>query len=610
MPNASITTNDVAIRSIEYFEEILGIIENEHVDFVPFKETIRFLSGKIDIDINLFLSKSSSFWIGSDVISFIEFWRLYEELFKYSCLVNYLQSYDGILDGMIYLRDRIIDESINHKKNTNLSDTYTVHNKLDPRRGIGITVCQIHSIILEIISKNICNNSSAYWQDVLSQIPQDKSSNMFLELVDISNSIFQWLKEYLISCNKTSICSSNSIVTRIISNKEGTNCISENDEINYNSEKVTNHEIKKKVENTGFDVHCNSFNYNYESDEIYINSFERLPWRGQTMFSNFRELQISLQSILERVILNSDKVKNSCFLKKDEVAIRKISHMMTELEDYLYSQLDILHKERNRSEQIEIENNNLKKQLKAAIEESEEYKFEMQSSISQKNKCEKEIEQFLSQKNRLSSDLIRYKEENKHLEKKYEGLLYDYNELKERHEILCEENLHLINEIKKCNVEHKVETYEKRKYICRAQKTDNIPRISLDPNIVGYEINNLTDSSKSSIKKKKSESNAMENLGCAEECNLHKTPAIIKAIPDFLESSIQTPISCRTYRKKIGYFPEKTIDKELRMLSVVPTITETSSFEDRVDRKCKERTLAPLKKDSHKMSDEIGCIFQ
>ncbi|OII73086.1 uncharacterized protein cubi_02317 [Cryptosporidium ubiquitum] len=611
MPNASITIRESAICSIEYFEELLDNIKNENEDFVPIKDTKKFLSDKIGIDIDSFLSESGNFFIRPDFISFIEFWRLYEELLKYSGLYNFLQNYDGILNGMVYLRDRIINELISHGKMNSLAQISVLNNIYEPRKGIGITVGQIHTIILEIIS-NVCNDgSSAYWQDVLTQIPQEENSSMFLELIDISNSILQWLKEYLNILSQTSVCSTKAIVTRILSIKEETNHNSENDDINCGSEKTPlNYQTRKADEKTEFDIQCISLNENCNTSELYLDSFETLPWKGQTMFSNFRELQISLQSILERVILNSDKGKNNYFLKKDEIVIRKISHMITELEDYLYNRFDVIHKERDKFEQLEIENKNLKRQLKVAIEESEEYKFEIQNSITQKNKYEKEVEHFLSQKDRLSSDIIRFKEENKSLEKKYQGLLYNYNELKESHEILHEENQRLISEINK--YKERDEIVERRKHNnCLAEKKDDKNCLKLDQDFIESGDDNFNSLIYCSIPKNNSkyEESTKESSNYTDRGNFYKSPAIIKTIPDFLESSIQAPISCRSYRQKIGYFPEKTIDKELRIVSVVSPVNKRN-FEDFAHQRREKNTITQKKKNLSKMIDEIGCTFQ
>ncbi|KAH8584245.1 putative coiled-coil [Cryptosporidium sp. chipmunk genotype I] len=614
MPNVSIATKETAVYSIEYFEELLDNLKNENVDFVPVKDTKIFLSSKIDVDFDLFLSQSKVFLVNPNFISFIEFWRLYEELLKYSGKYNYLENYDGILNGMVYLRDRIIDESVCHERVNDLTDKSIINHIDEPIKGIGITVYQIHTIILEIISNNICNDSSsAYWKDVLNQIPQDGNSNMFLEFIEISNSILQWLKEYLNNFSQTSIYSTNTIVTRILSIKEETNYNSENDEIDHNSEKaILNYKSKKMEEKTEFDIHCNLLDENYDISELCLDSFESLPWKGQTMFSNFRELQISLQSILERVILHSGKGRNNFFLKRDEIIIRKISHMITELEDYLYNQFDILNKERDKSEQIEIENKNLKKRLKAAIEESEEYKFEIQNSINEKNIFEKELENFLSQKSRLSSDLISIKEEKKSLERKYEGLLYNYNELKERHDILCEENQQLINEINKYrgNKNESIERKKQNTYLDK-KKDENIFYLELDQNIIRSQGHEANGSIYRSTTNKKSicEDNIKEGSNNKEEGKLYKYPAIIETIPDFLESSIQTPISCRSYRQKVGYFPEKTVDKELRIVNVVTPLTE-NKFENFPIQKRKKDTLTQKKKNLSKITDDVGCMLQ
>lgn len=613
MLDTSITIRETATCSIEYFEELLDKLKSENVNFVPIKDAKKFLSGRINIDIDTFLSQYKNSLISSDSITFIEFWKLYEELLKYSSLYNFLQNYDGILNGMVYLRDRIINESINYLKVKKLNSSTIDNNIYESGRSIGITVCQIHTIILEIISNNICSDSSsAYWQDVLNQIPQDENSNLFLEFVDISNSILQWLKEYLNNLNQTSICSTRAIVTRVLSIKEETNYNSENDEVNCNSEKtVPDSKTKKIDEKVDFNLHCNSLNENCDVDELYLDSFETLPWKGQTMFSNFRELQMSLQSILERVILQSDKGKNNYFSKRDEVIIRKISHMITELEDYLYNQFDILHKESDKFEQLETENKNLKRQLKAAIEESEEYKFEIQNSISQKNKYEKEIEHFLSQKNRLSSDIIRFKEENKSLERKYEVLMYNYNELKEKHEILREENRLLINEISKCKEENENFKIVKRNICFTQRKNENILRLRLDKNAIEDDNHNSNSliyrsTSKSDEKNNKYRDSIEEGSGYTEKGKFYKFPATIKTIPDFLESSIQAPISCRSYRRKVGYFPENTVDKELRIVSVVSPVNE-QNFQSYVNQKRKKDTQ---KKNLSKIVDETGCMFQ
>ncbi|OLQ17597.1 hypothetical protein ChUKH1_02235 [Cryptosporidium hominis] len=604
MPNVSITIKETAIHSIEYFEELLNNLKNENVDFIPIKDTKIFLSSKIDIDVDSFLSKSKHFLISPNFISFIEFWRLYEEMLKHSGVYNFLHNFDGILNGMVYLRDRIIDESVAHKRVSDLTKISISNTSSEPIKGIGITIAQIHLIILEIISKNICNDSSSiYWQDVLNQIPQDGNSNMFLEFIDISNSILQWLKEYLNNFSQTSICSTNTIVTRLLSIKEETNHSYGNNDMNNDSEKViSNYKSKKMEEKAEFEIHCDLLNEN-EMSELYIDSFESLPWKGQTMFSNFRELQISLQSILERVILHSDEGRNNLFLKRDEIIIRKISHMITELEDYLYSQFDILNKERNKSEKMEIENKNLKKQLKTAIEESEEYKFEIQNSINQKNIYEKELEHLISQKNRLSNDLISFKEENKSLERKYEGLLYNYNELKEKHDILCEENQQLINEINKYKQENKIGSIERK-------KNENNSYLELDQNIImslGHKANDLIYHSME-IKNIDCENNIKENSNYTKKGNLYKYPAIIKTIPDFLESSIQMPISCRSYREKVGYFPEKTTDKELRIVNVVSPVAE-NKFENFLIQKQKKDTHKQ-KKNLSKTKNEMGCMLQ
>ncbi|KAK9172018.1 hypothetical protein CmeUKMEL1_12765 [Cryptosporidium meleagridis] len=604
MPNVSITIKEIAIYSIEYFEELLDNSKNENVDFVPIKDIKIFLSSKVDIDVDKFLSKSKHFLISPNFISFIEFWRLYEELLKHSGIYNFLHNFDGILNGMVHLRNRIIDESVAHKRASDLTKTSISNASNEPIKGIGVTIAQIHLIILEIISKNICNDSSSiYWQDVLNQIPQDGNSNMFLEFIDISNSILQWLKEYLNNFSQTSICSTNTIVTRLLSIKEETNHSCENDDINNDFEKViSNYKSKKMEERAEFEIQCNLLNEN-EISELYLDSIESLPWKGQTMFSNFRELQISLQSILERVILHSGNGKNNLFLKRDEIIIRKISHMITELEDYLYNQFDILNKERSKSEQLETENKNLKKQLKSAIEESEEYKLEIQNSINQKNIYEKKLEHFISQKNRLSNDLISFKEENKSLERKYDGLLYNYNELKEKHDILCEENQQLINEINKYKELNKIESIER-------EKNENTSYLGLDQNVimsVNHKASELIYHSME-IKNIDFEDNIKKNSNYTKKGNLYKYPAIIKTIPDFLESSIQMPISCRSYREKVGYFPEKTTDKELRIVNVVSPVAE-NKFENFLIQKKKKDTQKQTKNLS-KTTNEMGCMLQ
>ncbi|KAJ1611491.1 putative coiled-coil protein [Cryptosporidium canis] len=585
MPNASMTISDIAVHSIEYFTELLRSLNNDYTDFVPCKAAIQFLSSKMEIEIDLFLSKSNSSWVNPIGICFIEFWRLYEELLKHYCLINFVQDCDGILYGMIYLRDRIIDETTEQNKLSRLDNSYTI-DQLGVK-SVGLTVEQIHSIILEIISKDICNESSTYWQDVLNQIPQDENSIMFLELVDISNSILQWLREYLDNRVNTTICTNNYLTTNIISARGGTD--------NSSVKAISSYKTNVVDKDVDCNISSNSIIGNSDNGETYIDSSERLPWKGQTMFSNFRELQISLQYIQERVIMSSDKEKNSYFLKRDENAIRKISHMITELEDYLYSQIDILNKERYISEQIKSENRNLRKQLKSLIKESEEYKFDVQNSNLHKNRSEKETEQFILQKNKLSSDLIRYKEENRTLEKKYENLLYNFNELKEMHEILLEENRQLITEINRPNEESQLLAFQQID-VCNDQEIHRYtPRISLDPSMIGHRVTDYTSRPKSNTVYRK-DSHEIKDTCDTESGGAYKVPAIIGAIPDFLESYIQNPVSCQTYRKKNGYFPGKVIGWGSRVVRVVPTITENNLFGNQVGPMHSEHMIVPFEK--------------
>ncbi|KAF7459366.1 putative coiled-coil protein [Cryptosporidium felis] len=572
MHNVSITVKEAAIIAIEHFQEVSESRNFENDCVVPFSKIESFFANK-NIDVNLFLSQTNETMNKFENCCFIEFWKFNEDLIKFFNSVNHLiDESDGILNGMVYLRNKIIEKSINNESSTEIKGKI-IHLTDKPRNCVGVTIGQIHSIMLEIISNDICNDTStAYWQDVLNQIPQDMDPNMFLELIDISNSIFQWLNEYLIKNELTRFCTTSVVPTRLATLNEEKNDWTKycGEDSEFNKEKV---ETSKENKNHG--VYNNKLMENviYGSKEPVCESFESLPWKHQTMFSNFRELQISLQSILERVILCSSNGGEHQLNRKDELLVRKIYHMVTELEDYLYNQFDVRQEEVNRSEQIETENMKLKKQLKVAIEELDDFKVELQNSISQKGVFENEIKKISAQKSKLTSEIVHIKDENRSLEKKCQFLIHEYNELKERNEILTDENRQLMTELSEFKNSISVinsRNLEKNIGLLPTKVKD----IGLKPNPNSKKdkiSNNCNVEYTPVLNIEVFEGNRnLDNLNYEDGNNIS---AHIDSIPEFLESSVDVPISCQQYGKKTGYFTKKKIG-QARLIGVVSQITK------------------------------------
>ncbi|KAK6587959.1 hypothetical protein RS030_71011 [Cryptosporidium xiaoi] len=581
-----LSLRDVAINSVKYFQNLVENLKLENTDYLPRKNVEKLLDKLIENDVKSTLNQSNFRWLNSKYVSFIEFWRLYEELLQLNGKIqnDTSKQVEDIINGMIYLRNKIIDESVNDIKQYDLVYNSYILGDSKVASKSKISLFEIRQIIQEIISEGICNDiSSTYWSDVLSQIPTETNYDMFFDILDISNSILQWLKEFLITPTFSPIETANTLLTRIITLKdvETNNLLDINETRNLVNidKKIKSPEIVSEGKNGA----------NLDSDNANIREFdneflESLPWKGQTMFSNFRELQISLQYLLERVSLVSNGEIGE-FSRRDELSIRKISHMVTELEDFLYHQFDIRQKEKNNFQVLEAENICLKKQLRNIVEELEDKKIELSDSISQKNKFEKEVECFFVQKNKLSADIIRLRDENKILEKKYEGTLSKLNKLIEEHMALKDEYTLLRTELNRKNKRNTYTTLnenilkngceeDKKRNIscslCGDVKTNKYPCSNI--NTFYYRKNNIDYSSE--IK----ETHSKVNL---------ELPATITSLPEFLESETNYPIKLQNSQLEKHCFPVSSIGK-LRTVEVVPTIVQrynNASIVKRISKK-------------------------
>lgn len=580
MLDDSYTLREAVICCVEHYLELLEDLKLAKNDFLPRENVIEFFKKKFNILKTSELDSYFSFF-DSAGICFLSFWKLHEkfmtekQLIKSSCE----ELEESILSGMMYLRDQVIDQSMSISENSH-SIVYISNKKYGIENVSGITLGKIHNIMLQIVSNNICNeSSSAYWKDVLKQIPQELNRELYLELGEISNAIFKWLKEYLILKNETtSLYTKNTIFTELITAKTETVNQTEIDEealdlkkseFTQNFYKKNSFSFKNKKKDQSATENTCHFNFDYTE------CFESMPWKDQTMFSNFRELQISLQGILEGIMLSSGKVDKKS-LKKNELSLRKISHMITELEDYLYKQTDLREKEKEKFEYLEFENKDLKRQLKSTIRDLENQQVEFQDLIIQNNRFEEKFKQLSSQKNKLSLEIVRINEEKKSIEKKYETVLSEFNRLQEKHFILVEEHEQLLSEFNKPNMESlRINLTENLKIsmVDAELKNDNSPRLELDFNRNKNLVNNLDiysyqeeDSSKKSV--------FQEQLNVRKK-KIKELPAIITSIPDFLESKINSTTSLLT--KKSSGFPNKKLLERSRTIEVVSPIFEKNS---------------------------------
>ncbi|KAH7650250.1 hypothetical protein FG379_002932 [Cryptosporidium bovis] len=586
MLNDLLSLRDVAINSVKYFQNLVENLKLENTDYLPRKSVEKLLDKLIENDVKSILNQSKFRWLNSKYVSFVEFWRIYEELLQLNGKIqnDTSKQVEDIINGMIYLRNKIIDKSVNDIKQSDLVYNSYILGDSKVASKSKISLFEIRQIIQGIISEGICNDiSSTYWSDVLSQIPTETNYDIFLDILDISNSILQWLKEFLITPTFSPIETANTLLTRIITLKdvETNNLLDSNETGNLVNidKKRKSPEIVSEGKNR---ANLDSENANIR--EFDNEFFESLPWKGQTMFSNFRELQISLQYLLERVSLVSNGEIGE-FSRRDELSIRKISHMVTELEDFLYHQFDIRQKEKNNFQVVEAENIRLKKQLRNIVEELEDKNIELSDSISQKNKFEKEVECFFVQKNKLSADIIRLRDENKILEKKYEGTLSKLNKLIEEHMTLKDEYALLRTELNQKNERNTCTTLnenilkngceeDKKKNIscslCGDVKTNKYPYSNI--NTFYYRKNDIDYSSE--IK----ETHSKVNL---------ELPATITSLPEFLESETNYPIKLQNSQLE-KRFPVSSIGK-LRTVEVVPTIIQryntNASIVKRISRK-------------------------
>ncbi|KAH8739301.1 hypothetical protein FG386_000273 [Cryptosporidium ryanae] len=595
MLNDLFSLKDIAIYSIKYFQELVQDLKLDNTDCLPRKNVEEFIRKTIKEDIKSTLDQSSFRWFKSDYVSFIEFWRLFEDLLQLNNKIENgtSEEFEGIISGMIHLRNKIIDKSASETKLLDLNNVshFFSGSKLFSK----ISLREIRQIMQEIVSDNNQSDiTSAYWSDVLNQVSNETNLDILLDITDISNSILQWLEEFLITPEFSGTETANNLLTRIITLKDiKTNNLTDNEE----TVKFLNTEQKKKLsELISEEKNKTDTDYDNKSMKNLNNELlESLPWKGQTMFSNFRELQMSLQYLLERVSLVSSGEIGE-FSKRDQLSIRKISHMITELEDFLYHQFDIIQKERNTFHTIEMENSRLKKQLRNISEELNDKKIELQDSISQKDKFEKEIEYYLLQKSKLSADVIRLRNENRVLENKYEETLSKLNKIIEEYMVLKDEytllrsELDLKNEqstfaVLDENLPLKDKTAEdKKKGYSRSQagelKTNKYPC----SNINTFYYKSITNYS-SKIKESYSKVN-------------FELPATITSLPEFLETEANYPVKSQSNQLEKFYFPISSIGK-LRTVEVVPTIFEKygtdASINNQISRKVNMSEINSLK---------------
>ncbi|OII76243.1 hypothetical protein cand_006410 [Cryptosporidium andersoni] len=569
--NNILSSTEVAVKCVELYKSCLnknGENNKAAVDLNSLKAVLLVdLSHSYDYIINLI----DEYWLDVNNISYLEFWKFVESIFIFKGIIKSTKDSidECILSGMVSLRDGILEIL---KSETNISkDSIS-------KKEHYITVGEIHNIILEIISNNIFNEtSSAYWQDVLNQIPSDTDPNMPIHLNDISNAILQWLIDYLIG-NKTNTTRLKSeTISRVVTSKESwlkeaAKIVTNQDNISLLQNDVIDAEKVKQV----------------IKDNISLSeSFESPHWRDQTLFSNFRELQMILQSMLESIIITS-RPEDKSSSRRNELFLRKISHMITELEDYIYNQFDSRQREIEELEQFKKENNKLKKSLRLLQGEFEEQSKDSQEVLQLQKKAQLTIEQLQSQKDKLTADLLEFHMKIKKREADYDELLSKYNELIAKHEALKEEfyqrgmddqaispspgTSRLYNNKKGSSQSSILQVSRPLSPLELSDSMNNtIPSENTKDILQNFDLNIFGSCPNSSSIMDRNTYYSKDNLKYPKTCS---PAATVTCVPDFLDNIIESPISCLSYRWKSGYFPERRKMNNSRLVSVVPLIQD------------------------------------
>ncbi|KAL7069121.1 hypothetical protein ACR3K2_03780 [Cryptosporidium serpentis] len=574
--NNILSSTEVAVKCVELYRNCLNKNEENNKAAVDLNSLKAVLLVDLSHSYEYIINRIDEYWLDVNNISYLEFWKFVELIFIFKGITKSTgDSIDEcILSGMVSLRDGILDIL---KNETNTSKNSI--SKKDPY----ITVGEIHNVILEIISNNIFNEtSSAYWQDVLNQIPSDTDPNMLIHLNDISNAILQWLIDYLIG-NKTNTTRLNSeIISRVVTSKESwlkeaTKMVTNQDNVNLSQNDVIDTEKVKQV----------------IKDNISLSeSFESPHWKDQTLFSNFRELQITLQSMLESIIITSGPEDKSSS-RRNELFLRKISHMITELEDYIYNQFDSRQREIEELEQFKKENNKLKKSLRFLQGELEEQSKDSQEVLQLQKKAQLTIEQLQNQKDKLTADLLEFHMKIKKKEADYDKLLSKYNELTAKHEALREEfyqrDMHDQAILLSPGTSRPYNNQESSSQRSRLQASRPLSPLELSDSMNNTISNENTKDilqkfdvnifgsccNSSSIMNRDTCYYSKDNLKYPKTCS---PVATVTCVPDFLDNIIESPISCLSYRWKSGYFPERRKIDNSRLVSVVPFIQDKFNF--------------------------------